>query len=155
MWPLCSHVCWSIAVCINICFSSYPLWLPSGNSSSTSVIYLPYQQSPPISPMLELLWTWPQKRNIISGLLNSVLPTGGGEKRNQRLVLRRAGRKCFLFQSVLYPLVIKKGPEKKRGRVVEKHEKSLPSPRCRVFPPADVFSPTLCSFVGLMGRPDS
>lgn len=54
--------------------------------------------------------------------------------KKQRLVLRQAGRKCFLFESVLYPLVTKKRDQKERGRVVEKHEKKFTQPQVQGVP---------------------
>lgn len=49
-------------------------------------------------------------------------------RKKQRLVLRQAGRKCFLFQSVLYPLVIKKETRKKEGKLLKSTKKVYPAP---------------------------
>lgn len=53
-------------------------------------------------------------------------------EKNKRPVWRQAGRKCFLFQSVLYPLVIKKGTKKKEGELLKSMKKvhSAPGAGC-------------------------
>lgn len=97
------------------------------------MIYASYQQTPAVLSCRSKAsrrnsgGVKQRKGNIISRLLNSVLPTGGSEKK-QRLVLKRAGRKCFLFQSVLYPLVIKKRTRKKEGELLKSMKKVYPAP---------------------------
>lgn len=75
-------------------------------------------------------------------------------RKKQRLVLRQAGRKCFLFQSVLYPLVTKKErPERKRVSFL-KGRKKFTQPQVQGVPCWCLFTNTLfiCLVDGVAGQ---
>lgn len=100
------YVHFSITGCLNI-FFSFHLW-QYGNISGILMIYVCYQHI-----QLEA-----SHRNgcVLDGkgkIIYSPFCQQEAVRKKQWLVLRRAGRKCFLFQSVLYPLVINKGTIKR------------------------------------------
>lgn len=104
----------SISVCLNIRLSTYPV----------------RQHVALHKKKKNGLLRSGRRRNIISRLLNGALPTGGGGRGKQTKVclFRRAGRKCFPFQSVLYPLVINKGSREKEDKLLGKMKRFCSAP---------------------------
>lgn len=92
-----------------------------------------------LSRMQKQLWTYDQKKEHYQRTVKqSSDDRRWRERKKQRVVLRRAGRKCFLFQSVLYPPVIKnKGTRKKEGKLLKSMKKvcSAPGAGCPLLTP--------------------